>query len=100
MRFHTRLTPERWFKFSMLEQLANVGSEIERTISWKKQGNLEYSQKAFEAALELLDLTIADPKNCHGKRKELLRAREFLIDYFMFDNAWNTSEQFWQQYFL
>ena len=97
--YHPSLASGRWFTFSLAEQLANVGSDIERTIQWKKKGDLEYSNNAFERALELLDLTIADPK--HRKRlKEILRVREALIDYFMFDNDYKTDEIFWNNYFL
>lgn len=96
---HKGLTQERWFKFSLFEQLANVGMDIERTIQWKNKENQEYSQQAFERALELLDLTIADPKNNQGKRKELLRVREALIDYFMYDNEYASTSELWQSYF-
>lgn len=99
MRIHKDLTPERWFKFSLFEQLANVGMDIERTIQWKKNGNQEYSQQAFERAMELLDLTIADTKNQKGTRKELTRVREALKDYFVFDNEYVSTNEFWQSYF-
>jgi hypothetical protein len=98
MTIHKELAKGRWFKFSLMEQLANVGSDIERTISWKKKGNLEYSQKAFERALELLDLTIADPKN-RKRLKEILRMREALADHFFFDNEYQTTDECWQKYF-
>lgn len=96
---HKGLTPERWFQFSLLEQLANVGCDIERTISWKKEGSLDYSNKAFDRALELLDLTVLDPKNRGPRRKELLRVREALVDHFMYDNEYLTTDESWQQYF-
>lgn len=99
MMFHKDLEPSRWFKFSILEQLANVYCDVERAIDWRKKNNLEYSQKAFERALELLSLTIIDPKNKGAKLKELTRIREFMIDYFMYDNEYETSDEFWQQYF-
>lgn len=100
MKIHKNLDIHHWSKFSILEQLANVGCDIERTIFWKKNKNLEYSNKAFERALELLDLTIADPKNRKGTLRELVRVREALIDYFMYDNEYATTEEFWQQYFF
>ncbi len=90
---HKDLTPEHWFKFSLFEQLANVDCDIERTIQWKKNGNLDYSKKSFERALELLDLTIADPKNRGGSLRELLRTREALIDYFLYDNEYGTNDE-------
>lgn len=99
MKIHRGLTPERWFAFSRLEQLANVGTDVERIIFWRDKENIEYSMKAFERALELLDLTIADPKNRKGL-KELVRVREALVDYFMYDNStYRTSDEFWHKYF-
>lgn len=97
MIIHTGLTPERWFKFTIFEQLANVGMDIERTIQWKNK-NLEYSTKAFERALELLDLTIADPKN-RKRLKEICRARYMLVDHFMCDNEHQSTDKQWQEYF-
>jgi hypothetical protein len=52
MIYHKDLTPERWFTFSLAEQLANVGCEIERTIRWRDKGNAEYSRISFERALD------------------------------------------------
>ncbi len=99
MMFHKDLTPERWFKFSLFDQLANVGMEIERTISWRNVNNPEYSQQAFFRALELLDLTIMDPKNKSGTLKELVFTRESLVDYFMYDNEYKSTDEIWQNYF-
>jgi len=99
MKFqHKNLSEGRWFKLHFLEQMANIGSEVERAISWKKKGDKEYMTKAVERALELLYLTIEDKKN-KIHLKELCRLREFLIDYFYFENEYNSSEDFWQKYF-
>lgn len=95
---HKDRAAERWFEFSLEEQLANVGMDIERTIQWKNKGNLDYSKGAFYRALDLLHLTIADPKN-KGRLKEIVRSREALIDHFMYDNIYNTSDESWQKYF-
>jgi hypothetical protein len=98
MKLHKDLTPERWFNFSLLFQLANVGTDIERAIQFKKRDKADDSYYAFLRALELLDLTIADPK--HRKRlKELCRVREALKDYFLGDNEYNSTDKAWQQYF-
>lgn len=96
--YHQSLAGGRWFKFSLLEQLANIGSDVERTIQWRKKGDMNYSQSAFERTLELLDLTIADPKN-RKRLKEILRVREALINYFMYDNVYAFTDEFWQDYF-
>lgn len=100
MRIHKGLTPEHWFSFSLFQQLANVGCDIERVIQWKKAGNAQYSQDAFERAMELLDFTIADPKNRGPKRKEMLRVREALIDFFVYDNEYSSTNEAWQEYFF
>lgn len=98
---HKDLTPDHWFAFSLFEQLANVGCDIERTIYWRNDKNSDYSQKAFERALELLDLTIADPKHKgKGRLKELVRMREALVDYFVYDNEYNSTDELWQNYFF
>lgn len=97
---HSTLDPERWFQFSLFEQLANVGTDIERTISWRNRGNIEYSNEAFKRALELLQLTIIDPKNKNWTRRELVRVREALIDYFVYDNEYGSSDKAWQDYFF
>lgn len=99
MTIHKQLAAGRWFELSLVEQLANVGSDIIRTIQWKKKGDVAYSKKAFERALELLDLTIADPKN-KGRLKEPLRVREALVDHFVFDNEYGTTDESWQNYFF
>ena len=99
MIIHKELSSGRWFTFSLVEQLANVGMDIDRTIRARNIGDLELSKQAFERALELLTLTIMDPK--HKKRlRELTRVREALIDYFVYDNQYQSTDQVWQNYFL
>ncbi len=98
MQQHKQLASGQWFKMSVAEQLANVGSEVERTILWKNKNNMDYSYKAFERALELLDLTTEDAKN-KFRLKEILRLREALVDYFLFDNQFSSSDELWRKYF-
>lgn len=61
LKHHKGLTLKRWSKFRFCEQMANVDAEVGRTISWCKKDS-KLSQLAFERALELLNLTITDPK--------------------------------------
>jgi hypothetical protein len=95
---HRELAEGKWNQLIFAEQMANVGSEVERTISWKKKGRTDFSGRAFERALELLDLTIADNKN-RKRLKELLRVRELLADFFVFDNIYQSTSESWQRYF-
>ena len=70
MRFqHKELSQGKWQKMSLIEQMANIGSEVERAINWKNKNDKEYSRMAFERALELIDLTISDGKNRWRLRK-------------------------------
>ncbi len=97
MIYHKNLTKEKWFGLSLAEQMANIGSEVERTIIWKNKNNIGYSQLAFERALELIDITRLDPKN-KPKLRELCRMREILVDWYL-DNEYKSSDESWQRYF-
>lgn len=95
---HKNAANGRWFRFSLIEQMANIGSEVFRAIIWKNKNNRKYSQLAFERALELFDLTIADPKN-RLRLREVTRAREVVVDYFFGDNIYNSSDENLEKYF-
>lgn len=95
---HKELAAGRWQELSFLEQMANIGSEVERAIKWKNKDNTQYSGMAFERALELLDFTIEDKRNVRRLR-ELVRLREVLADYFAFDNIYGSSDEKWHKYF-
>lgn len=95
---HKELAAGRWFTLSLVEQMANVGSEVERTLNWKAKGNLPYSKKAFERALELLDLTLADRKNI-GRLKEVARVREAIVDFVAGENQFLSTDEAWKKYF-
>ncbi len=96
---HKHLAAGRWSELDLVEQLANVGSEVERAIIWRNRRNADYSRRAFERALELLDLTLADAKN-RGRLREPCRVRELLVDYFAGNNGYGSSDELWQKYFL
>ena len=96
---HKKLASGNWNKLTLVEQMANVGSEVERTISWKNKRNPRYSKMALIRALELLDLTIACDRN-RKRLKELTRVREALVDYFEGDNQFSSSDKLWQKYFF
>jgi hypothetical protein len=95
---HKELAGGRWNQLSFLEQMANIGSEVERTIGWRNKDNLDYSRRAFDRALELIDLTISDEKNLK-RLKEICRVREALADHFLFDNIYQSTDADWSGYF-
>lgn len=96
---HTQLANGAWKKLSFVEQMANIGSEVERTIRWKQKNQKDFSHKAFVRAFELISLTI----DCHSKNpaklKELTRLRECLADNFAFENEYQSTDQNWHKYF-
>lgn len=87
-----------WEKFSLVTQLANVGSEVVRAISWRKKGNTVYAQLAFYRALELIDRTIAQPL-LYAQLKELTRLRSALVDDFAGENTFGSTDEAWHRYF-
>lgn len=95
--FHKNLQT-RWSRFSIHEQMANIGAEVGRAINWKKKRNKEMSKNALYRALELLDFTIDDPKN-KNSLKEICRVREILVDYFAGDNIYHSTDSGWNKYF-
>ncbi len=95
---HQKLASGGWEKLNFFEQMANIGSEVERAINWKNKNNDLYSQKAIERALELLNLTITDQQK-QKRLKELTRLREILVDYFFGQNRYSSTDNSWQKYF-
>ena len=96
---HSRLAAGGWKKLSFYEQMAHVGSEVERAISWREKGNTTYCQNAFIRALELLFLTI-DFCQKKSRLKELTRLYEVLVDDFAGKNEFCSSAKLWRHYFF
>lgn len=80
---HKDLAEGRWWELSLYEQLENVGSEVSRALRWKTR-NPGIAQGAIERVLELLDLTLADPRHRRSvaRLREIARTREVLVDFF------------------
>jgi len=76
---HKSLADGRWLELTLVEQLANVGSEVIRSIRWKGR-NEEFARLAADRALELLSFTKADPKNRGSRLRELTRLYEVLVN--------------------
>jgi hypothetical protein len=95
---HKDLTVGRWSQLPFSEQMANIGSEVERALNWRAKNNAAYSQQAFERSLELIDLTLASTKS-FPRLKELTRLREAIADYFAGANEFKFSEASLRNYF-
>jgi len=91
---HQQLAKGRWKKLTFPEQMANIGSEVIRAISWQQKNNPEYSKLAFFRSLELLSLTIDCQIKNKSRLKELTRLYEVLGDYFLGKNNINPALYF------
>jgi len=96
---HASLAAGRWFEMSLLEQLANVGSEVGRAARATSQGNEHRRAAALDRALELFDLTLADDR-WRDRRKEIARAREVVCDFLVGDNEYGSTAESLDRYFL
>lgn len=97
---HESLAGGRWRMLTILEQMGNVGSEVERTIRAHDAGKRDRFEHAFERALELLDMTAADDRWRGHRRKEILRAREEFCRLFFEDEPSPVSAEGLKRYFL
>jgi hypothetical protein len=95
---HPGLADGRWRTLSLAEQLANVGSEVGR-LRRAAGRDEQLASRAFERALELLDLTLADSR-WRGRLREIARARELLCDAVLGAGMYGTTLEDLDRYFL
>ncbi len=95
---HATLAAGRWQTLPLVEQLANVGSDVARAARWHGK-DPQHCEQAFLRALELLDLTIADSR-WRGRRKELTRARELLCDAMLGGKTYGSDLAALDRYFF
>ena len=95
---HRDLAAGRWGTLSLAEQLGNVGSEVGRMLRWRGRDE-RLVIGAFERALELLDLTLAD-RRWRDRLREIARARELLCDAAAGGGEHGTTLEDLDRYFL
>lgn len=97
---HRDLAAGRWYELTLCEQLGNVGSEVSRAIRWTGR-NPALAESAWHRALELLDLTLDDPRlrQSRPRLREVARAREVVVDFFAGSNEYGSSALSLQKYF-
>jgi hypothetical protein len=97
---HRDLAAGRWRELSLPEQLGNVGSEISRAIRWSSE-NPALSQAALYRALDLIDLTLDDPRHRRSaaRLREIARAREVVVDFLAGSNDYRSTAASLQKYF-
>ena len=96
---HKELAEGRWARMSLVEQMANIGSEVERALIWQAKDNPDYSLRAAERALELSDLSLAGTRQ-FTRLKEIARLREILSDYFYGTNQHGSTADSLRKYFV
>ena len=96
---HKELAGWRWRQLPFVEQMANIGSEVERSLNWKNKNDAGRLKSAFERSLELIDLTLEDARN-NARLKELARMREAIVGYFTGDNQSGSTDASWRKYFM
>ena len=97
---HADLAAGRWWTLSIVEQFANIGSEVDRAIRAHEAGRSERRDRAIDRALELFDLTANDPRWRGPRRRETLRAREEFCRLFFDPDVPAASAASLQKYFL
>jgi hypothetical protein len=97
---HRDIARGRWHELSLAEQLGNVGSEISRAIKWSTR-NADTAQAALYRALELIDLTLDDPRHRQSppRLRELARTREVVVDFFAGANEYGSTSASLLRYF-
>ncbi len=99
MDAHVGLTKERWEKLALTEQMGNIGSEVGRAISAREQGKERRFDGAFDRALHLFNLTLADRRWAGHRRREIARAREVTCDFLVGDNDYRSTAKSLDDYF-
>ena len=97
---HKNAAAGGWARLELVEQLGNVGSEVERAIRAHQAGRTDRFEGAFERALELFDLTAADPRWQGHRCQEILRAREEFCRLFFDPDVPPGSARGLSRYFL
>lgn len=95
---HQNLATGQWYKLSLVEQLANIGSEVSRARKWFGKDKRIY-EGAVLRALELFDLTLADSR-WRGRLREIARVREVFCDIISGGKQYKTSLKDLENYFF
>jgi hypothetical protein len=95
---HLDFAAVNWSKMSLIEQMANIGSEVSRTI--RARNNPQRYWGAVTRALELFFLTVEDAQSKGRRLKEILRVRELFCAAVLGNKEFNTSLEDLDKYFL
>lgn len=82
-----------WLKFTFYEQMASIGVELARAVRYSERHPDYKTNTQFHKVLELIDLTIeiAVEEKQHSRVRELLLARDTIVDYFVGSNEFDID---------
>lgn len=79
---HANLTPERWSKFTLGQQLLMIANEMNRAARFHGPNDGPSLKLALERVLNLVDVTVA-ANDRPGLRRELLRWRDLVAEQYV-----------------
>ncbi len=82
----------KWYEMPVSLQFANIGSEVNRAIKWKKRNDIQKARNFASKAIDFLIIIKKDPKNKH-RVGEIDAAIEELNDYFFGENYYQTTDE-------
>lgn len=91
------INQERWFSLNYVDQMAHIGSEIERASYWEAKSDRTSRNHCLERALDLIDLTKNDSR-LNGRRKELCYLRELVADQYANTSVYDVTLESIDQY--
>ncbi len=94
---HKILADGKWFELSLFSQMGNIGSEISRAKKWKEKDFKIYESAVFRA-IELIDLTLSDPR-WKMRCKEIARAKEVVCDAYYGGKEYGSTFESLEKYF-
>lgn len=84
---HWTIDVDRWAAMPLMEQMANIGSEVGRAGKWLAKDKLQIAEGAYYRGLELMDATIKSGRINMASRSclllELCRARDLFSESFL-----------------
>jgi hypothetical protein len=97
---HRDLAAGRWHEMSVAAQFGNIGSEVQRALHWSARNPMR-AQAALYRALELLDLTLDDPRHrrSEARLREIARVREVVVDFLAGENQYRSTAPSLMKYF-
>jgi hypothetical protein len=90
MTQHASLTPERWARFDLDQQILMIANEMKRASALMSPEDRVSRGRGYERVLRLLDLTVATQTK-PTLRRELLRWRDLVAALYVADGAEPTA---------